>query len=303
MRQDVLPGLAARADEEAVTGLVQDLGQREVEPGVRRLAPAHRDAQARDTRFGALGGDQEGSRPPFLVAPVPVPAADQDPVLDRDRPQNAGAYAQEGVRRLPEVLLGDRQAAVRCPLGAPELLALWVQQRLPRLWAGRVGGLGTVGTRHEAFAAGLDLRAPSEGQVVGQRCLVEDDGTVPDRGADDRVSARTQEPDQGTQPAPVQAVRGAARHRRPPHPVRSPCCQPVPPGGATPRAARAPSWGPSASMRRSRRGAWLCSRERRHSTAVREAAELRRAIQHRTSRGTGGWGPRTTGRTSASRGS
>ena len=92
---------------------VEDLGQREVVPGLGLRAGAHRDAEAGAGRLEAVHGDDERVLPPRGVVGVGVRPAEQHLVLDRDPVELAGAHADEGQRRTVGRVLLDDEAVVR----------------------------------------------------------------------------------------------------------------------------------------------------------------------------------------------
>ena len=110
--EDLLAALAAGLDEEAVAALEQ-LREHEVVALACGRAGVHRDAEARPAGLVAVDGDEEGVLAPGGVVAVGVPAAEEDPVLDRDRRQLAGADADERERARLDRLLLDLEAVVR----------------------------------------------------------------------------------------------------------------------------------------------------------------------------------------------
>ena len=97
---------------------------------------AHRRAEARAARLEAVDGDDEGVLAPRRVVAVGVATAEEDPILDRDRVQLAGAHADEGERRIVERLLLDLEAAVSAA-GLPEPDARRAEELLPGMRADR----------------------------------------------------------------------------------------------------------------------------------------------------------------------
>ena len=107
--QHLLPALRARLDQEAMLAIEQ-LGQGQVEPGLRSRPGVHRDAEAGVARLRAVDRDDEGVAAAGLVVGVGVGVADEDLVLHGDRRQVAGAHPEEGVARalVGLLLVGDR---------------------------------------------------------------------------------------------------------------------------------------------------------------------------------------------------
>ena len=77
---------------------VEQLGQREVVPGVRSRSGAHRHAEAGAARIGAGHRDDEGPGAACGVADVDVVPAEQDDVVDGQGVQVARPHPEQRVR-------------------------------------------------------------------------------------------------------------------------------------------------------------------------------------------------------------
>jgi hypothetical protein len=83
--------LAPDLNQEDMAGLVEELGQRDVEAGVGLRAGAHGHAETGAAGLTAVGGDDKGARPPGLVVRVDIGPAEEEAILDTDRMEVAGA--------------------------------------------------------------------------------------------------------------------------------------------------------------------------------------------------------------------
>ena len=92
--EDLLAALAARLDQKPVPAL-EELRQYEVVAVACRRACVHGDAEARPAGLVAIDCDEERVLAPGCVVAVDVPAPEENPVLDPDRRQLAGADADE----------------------------------------------------------------------------------------------------------------------------------------------------------------------------------------------------------------
>ena len=108
---------------------VDELGHRQVEPGLDAGTAAHRRAEAGRARLSALDRDDERAVAPSTVDRVDVVAAGQHPVQDADRAHVARAHAEQGVPGRSAALAG-RHAAGR-PVRRPQPRPRRVEHGLP----------------------------------------------------------------------------------------------------------------------------------------------------------------------------
>ena len=134
-------------------------------------------------------------------------ALEQHPVVDGQRVQVAGADAEHGVRRVPQLaLMADvlRLDAARGPGAGPHQLPGGEQHGLPGDGVSGVPEQRTVRPLAQPVAAGLLLVAPASWQVVDGRDATGDHRAVPHRRAQDREAGGGQGTDQGLQPVGAQ---------------------------------------------------------------------------------------------------
>ena len=204
--QRVRAALAAGFDDEEMPFPVEDFGQGEVEAAFGPGAGVHRDAEAGSARHRAVERDDEGAFAPRPVGRVGVAVAEQDPVLDRDRVQLAGAHADESVaRRLLRRRFDAEPGAV--PPCAPQAQARFMQESFPGLRPHRVAEQRLVVAPLEAAGAPvLAVRPPPRQPRDSPRRRV----TPP--GADRLVAVGAQRVQQLLQVGPLEQPSFLTRH-------------------------------------------------------------------------------------------
>ena len=187
LTEDLLAAVAARLDQKPVPAL-EELGQYKVVALACRRACVHRDAEARPGRLVAIDCDEERVLAPGGVVAVDVPAAEENPVLDPDRRQLAGADADECERaRLDRLLLYLEVDAVLLRL--PEPYPRREEEALPGGRADRVAEARVVVPALESVEASvLDVRPPRRQRSSGVEFFV-DDRAVAHSRAHDGVTA------------------------------------------------------------------------------------------------------------------
>ncbi len=188
--EDLRAALGADLDEQAVRA-VEDLGQREVVAGLGLRPGPHRDAEAGAGRLEAVHGDDERVLAPCGVVAVGVAAAEEDPVLDRDPVELAGAHSDQGERGVLERLLLDLEAVV-ASLRAPEPDARREQELLPRVRADRVAEARLVVAALEPVGARVLAVLPADRELGGRLEILVDDRAVPDCRPDDAEASTGQ---------------------------------------------------------------------------------------------------------------
>ena len=154
----------------------------------------------------------KASRAASLVVGVRVRVAHEDPVLDGDRGQVAGANADEGVARplLLLLLVGDRP--VLRPPRLPEGQVRREEVVLPGVRADVEAEERLVVALVEPVGAALLLVGQPLGQVGGRGDLLVDDRPVADRRADHRVAPLGQSCDQVVERSASDHGRGSRAH-------------------------------------------------------------------------------------------
>ena len=190
--------IGADLDDEPVL-VADELGEREIETAFGPRARSHRGAEARPARDAAVDGDEERLLAARRVVAVDVRALEEDPVLDRDRVEIAGADAEERKRPLGRRLLDELRPALVVPTRLPEAHARGQQPALPRVRADRIAEPRLVVAALEPVGGGVLHLRPPGGQLVRRRDLLVDDRAVPARRPDDAVAAITEHPDERVQ--------------------------------------------------------------------------------------------------------
>jgi hypothetical protein len=102
---------------------------------------------------------------------------EEDPVLDRDRVQLAGAHADEGEGSRRSRRRGENDA-VGVALRLPERQRRRMEVLLPGLRADHVAEQGAVGAPREAIVSGRMLVRPARREIVRRIDAVVDDDPV-----------------------------------------------------------------------------------------------------------------------------
>src|SRR5271165_4389779 len=196
-----------------MAGLVEELGQRDVEAGVGLRTGSHGHAETGATSLATIGGDDEGPFAPRLIVRVDIGPAEEDAVLDGDRMEVAGAHADECKRRcrLGVVVDGNAVAVLRRP---PQADARWVQEFLPGMRADGVAEKGIIGAALDAVSAAVLDVGPASREVGDTLNIVEEDRLIAEGRPDDAVAAPRQRFDQRLEAAAGQDRFPAARRSR-----------------------------------------------------------------------------------------
>ena len=137
--QDLLAALGADLDEELMALGIDELGEREIEPGLGAGPGVHRHAKARTARLATLHRDDERAVTTRPVVGIAVRTAEKHPILDVDRRDLARTHAKERVtRRGPVVRVRRDEAAVGVEPRTEQHRLRPEQVLLPRVRADRV---------------------------------------------------------------------------------------------------------------------------------------------------------------------
>ena len=211
--EDFGPSLGAHLDDEPVL-VTDELGEREVEPALCPRPRSHGGAEAGAARNTAVDGDEEGVLPSRRVVTVDVRPLEEDPVLDRDCVQIAGADAEQRERPLGRSVLDELRVTLVVAASLPQAHARGQQPSLPRLWPDGIPEPRLVVTPFEAIGSCvLDLRPP-RGQLVGRRDLLVDDRAFPACRTDDAVPAIPEYADERMQAVEIDHGRCGMRQER-----------------------------------------------------------------------------------------
>ncbi len=106
IRQHLDTSIGAHLDDEPVL-LANELGEGQIESALRARARAHRGAEARAARHAAVDGDEERAFTTRRVLAIDERSLEEDPVLDGDRVEIAGANPEKRERPLGGRLLDE----------------------------------------------------------------------------------------------------------------------------------------------------------------------------------------------------
>ena len=140
---------------------LHQLGESEIEGTFHARPRAHRAAEARAPGLATVDGDDERPLAAQRVVALDVAAFQEDPVLDRNRMQVAGAGAEERERLVGRRLLGDRRNFALGDARPPEPDARGKELLLPGMRADCPTEDGIVLSLFEPVACRLVLRRPT----------------------------------------------------------------------------------------------------------------------------------------------
>ncbi len=139
-------------------------------------------------------------------------AAEEHPILDRDRIQLAGAHADEG-----EPLGGDglrhHPHTVGVALGVPQAQHRRMQKFLPRMRTDGIAEKRLVVAAHEPVAPAVLLVGPAPRQIGERDDIVVDDGLVANGRTDHAIAPPPQRVNQRLQPLDRRHGRLGGVHR------------------------------------------------------------------------------------------
>src|SRR5271167_4271322 len=138
------------------------LRQGEVEIGLNLWPRIHRDAEAGAARLTAIDRDDKGVVAAHLIGLVEVLAREKDPVMDGDRAQLAGAYADKG-ERLCRFFVFDHRETIALATGLPEPLDRGMQKSFPGMGPHGIAEQRRVGTPLDPVPPGILAIGPSDG--------------------------------------------------------------------------------------------------------------------------------------------
>ncbi len=194
VRDQIATGGGADFDQEEVPVVVDQLGQGEVEPGPGLGSGSHRRAKAGAAGLAAIDREDECLLAPDPVGSIPILAAKEHPVLDRDRPEFAGADPDEGEPLRGRVVFDGREpVAVTARL--PEPLDRRVQEAFPGMRPDGIAEIGHVAAPFEAIAAAVLTVRPAGRKLVEAGQRVVHDCTVAHDRADHAIAAARQRDD------------------------------------------------------------------------------------------------------------
>jgi hypothetical protein len=184
------PAAAAGLHQKAVTVIIDQFGQCDVESGLDLGAGPHRSAKASAASLAAVDRNDERVLAPNLVGPIPILPAKEYPILDGDRVQLAGADADEREPLRGRVLRDDREtiAVAAC---LPELLDRRVKEALPGMRPRGIAEIGCIAAPFQAVTPAVLAVGPAGRKFI----------EVTERVVDDRAVA------QGRTEHPITAVR------------------------------------------------------------------------------------------------
>ena len=212
---------AAHLDHEKMTGVVDNLGEGQVETRFDLRSGIHRNAEAGAACLTAIDRDEKGVVAARLIRFVAILAREKYAILDGDRAKFAGANADKG-EGLGHFPIFDDREAIAVAMGLPKPLDRRMEKSLPGMRPHGVAEQRSVGTRFDAVSPGLLSIGPSDGEIVEMRDRLVNDGAVANGRADDAITPAPQPYRSFAAEHPARSRAWHRAHPTPPGPLQPP---------------------------------------------------------------------------------